>query len=130
MIPTYRNVYVQRALRVLSIAAVGLVLAAVPRVAEAAQVDASCAPDEVMVFAGGPRLHVRCAWPTGNIKYFALAVSSTNAADAARVLSVINTALVAGRTLTIKYDPNDLSGAAIGCLNSDCRLIQAVGFGK
>jgi hypothetical protein len=71
---------------------------------------------------------VRCAAPVGNIRYFA--VSTSDQAQAARVLSVINTALVAGRTLVINYDPMDLNGAAIGCLTSDCRLIRAVGFGK
>jgi hypothetical protein len=36
------------------------------------------------------------------------------------------TAVAARRPLSILYDPNDLSGAAIGCLNADCRLIQSV----
>jgi hypothetical protein len=99
-----------------------------PHGAAAAPTDTFCTPDQVVVFTNAPRLHVHCAAAVGGISYFA--VSTSDQAQAARVLSVISTALIAGRTLVIRYDPNDLSGAAIGCLNSDCRLIQAVGFGK
>ena len=67
---------------------------------------------------------------TGIGGIFFFAVSTQDAQFAARVLSVITTAQVAGRTLTILYDPADLSGAAIGCQNNDCRLIRAVGFGQ
>ena len=112
----------------LTSAAAGFLLLTLPQLAQAAPVDTSCTPDEVAVFTTETRLHVRCAAPVGNIRYFA--VSTSDQAKAARVLSVINTALVAGRTLWIKYDPVDLSGASIGCLNSDCRLIRAIGFGK
>jgi hypothetical protein len=72
------------------------------------------------------RVHVRCATLVGSFKYFAAPTSDQ--ANAARVLSVINTALVAGRTLIIRYDPADLSGSTFGCLTSDCRAIQAIGF--
>lgn len=112
----------------MSAAAAGFLLLMLPHLAQGAPVDAACTPDEVTVFTTAPRLHVRCAAAVGNIRYFA--VSTSDQGQAARVLSVINTALVAGRTLSIKYDPADLSGASIGCLNSDCRLIRAVGFGK
>jgi hypothetical protein len=83
-------------------------------------------PTEVMTYAA--RIHVRCAASVGGIRYFAL--STSDAANAARVLSVLTTAQVAGRTLTILYDPADISGAQIGCLVADCRLIQAAGFGQ
>ncbi len=96
--------------------------------AYAAPVDTLCAPDQVVVWTSAPRLHVRCSAAVGGIKYFV--VSTADAAQAARVLSVINAALIAGRTLIIRYDPADLSGAAIGCLTQDCRLIQGIGFGK
>jgi hypothetical protein len=36
--------------------------------------------------------------------------------------------VAARRPLGVTYDPNDLSGAAIGCINSNCRLIQAIGL--
>ena len=90
-------------------------------------VDISCTPAQVAVFADAPRLHVRCAASVGGILYFAL--STSDAAQAARVLSVLTTAQVAGRTLIIRYDPADLSGASIGCQVNDCRLIRAAGFG-
>ena len=118
---------------------------ALPQKAKAAEEVTLCTPDEVAVFTIAfnsgttrdqrgtptiitPRLHVRCTASVGGIRFFA--VSSSDGAMAARVLSVINTALVAGRTLTIRYDPTDLSGAGIGCLNADCRLILAIGFGR
>jgi hypothetical protein len=86
----------------------------------------SCAPTEVMTFSN--RVHIRCATAVSGISFFA--VGTSDAPNAARVLSILTTAQVAGRTLTILYEPNDLSGAAIGCLNSNCRLIRAVGFGQ
>jgi hypothetical protein len=90
--------------------------------------DISCVPVQVVVFTTAPRMHVRCASAVGGIVYFAQ--STSNSSLAARVLSLLTTAQVAGRTLVIRYDPADTSGAAIGCLISDCRLIQAVGFGR
>jgi hypothetical protein len=97
------------------------------RPAAAAPIDVFCTPNQVVVFTEEPRLHVRCEESFGGIIYFA--TSTTDAAQAARILSLIQTALVAGRTLIINYDPNDLSGAAIGCLTHDCRLIRRIGFG-
>lgn len=94
--------------------------------AQAADTWASCTPNQVMSFT--QRIHVRCASAIGKISYFAL--STQNAQLAARTLSLISTAQVAGRTLTVLYDPADLSGASIGCLTSDCRLIHAIGFGQ
>jgi hypothetical protein len=90
--------------------------------------DISCVPVQVVVFTTAPRMHVRCASAVGGIVYFAQ--STSNSALASRVLAVLTTAQVAGRTLVIRYNPADTSGAAIGCLVSDCRLIQAVGFGR
>jgi hypothetical protein len=94
--------------------------------AHAADTWASCTPNQVMTYS--QRIHVRCASAIGKISYFAL--STQNAQLAARTLSVISTAQVAGRTLTVLYDPADLTGASIGCLTSDCRLIHAIGFGQ
>jgi hypothetical protein len=94
------------------------------RPAAAAQVVVFCTPNEVQVYP--ERLHVRCDESFGGIVYFV--TSTADAAQAARSLSVIQTAMVAGRTLIVRYDPDDLSGAAIGCLTQDCRLIISIGF--
>ncbi len=107
------------------VSAVIVVLLAAGR-AQAAETWTSCTPVEIMTYQ--VRVHVRCAAAVGGITFFAAATQ--DAPYAARVLSVITAAQVAGRTLTILYDPADLSGAAIGCLTSDCRLIRAVGFGR
>jgi hypothetical protein len=94
------------------------------RTAKAAETWVSCTPVRVVTYQG--RVHVQCAAPINGVVYFA--VSTQDSAFAARVLSVIATAQVARRTLSILYDPADLSGAAIGCQNTDCRLIRGVGF--
>ena len=117
-------------------AAMALIFLLVPHPATAASQVTLCTPYEVVVYAHSPstgasnpqRLHVQCTAPVGNISYFA--VPGSDPAEAARVLSIITTALVSGRTLNIQYDPADLSGASIGCQNSNCRLIQSIGFQK
>ena len=86
----------------------------------------SCVPIQVVTFAS--RVHVQCQTAIGGVSYFA--ASTTNAANVARILSVLTAAQLAGRTLSILYDPADTSGTAIGCQAGDCRLIQAVGFGQ
>jgi hypothetical protein len=83
-----------------------------------------CTAQEVAVFPGS-RIHVLCNPGDGAIAFFALSVGNP---DASRVLSLAETAVAARRPLGITYDPGDLSGAAIGCLNSNCRLIQAIGL--
>ena len=112
------------------LAAAALLCILVPQPAKATEIFISCTPDQVMVFspAAGGRLHVHCAASVGGVSYFAL--SSSDPAAEARVLSVIKSAIISGRTLTILYDPADLSGSVVGCLNTDCRLIRAAGFQK
>ena len=90
--------------------------------AEAAEV--SCTPENVAVFP--TRVHVKCTTAFSGIRYFA--ASTADAAHAARVLSLLSTALAAGRTVNVFYDPADTSGAGIGCQANDCRLIQGVAF--
>jgi hypothetical protein len=107
-------------------AVVALTLIALVARAEAAETWVSCTPAAIATYQG--RLHVRCTAAIGGITFFA--ASTQDAAFAARVLSVITAAQVAGRTLSILYDPADLSGASIGCATNDCRLIRAVGFGQ
>jgi hypothetical protein len=84
-----------------------------------------CTPANVAVFE--KRVHVKCTASTPDgIRYFA---KSTADADAvARVLSLLSIAQVTGRTLDIRYDPSDTSGAILGCQPNDCRLIVAVGL--
>ncbi len=86
----------------------------------------SCVPINVTTYP--LRMHVQCQAPISGISYFAASTADT--ASAARILSILTTAQVAGRTLNVLYDPADTSGTAIGCPSSDCRLIQAVGFGQ
>lgn len=93
--------------------------------APAASVWISCTPIGVATYTR--RVHVQCSAAVGGISFFA--ASTADPSYAARVLSLISTAQVAGRTLSILYDPADTSGTGIGCGSSDCRLIQAVGFG-
>ena len=93
---------------------------------QATAVQVSCVPIGIMTYA--IRVHVQCQTAISGISYFAVATS--DGAYAARVLSVITAAQVAGRTLAIQYDPADTSGAAIGCQAASCRLATAVGFGQ
>ena len=94
----------------------------------AAPLDVFCTPNQVVVFTEAPRLQVRCDESFSGVVYFA--APTADPAQAGRILSVIQTALVAGRTLIVNYEPADLSGAVIGCQSNDCRLIRRIGFGK
>src|SRR5262245_22823748 len=92
-------------------ALVAAALAAAPAVS--APVDVFCTPNQVVVLTEVPRLQVRCDESFSGVVYFA--APTADAAQASRILSVIQTALVAGRTLIVNYEPADLSGAGIGC---------------
>jgi len=82
-----------------------------------------CTPANVATFAN--RVHVKCtATFGGGIQYFAVASSDT--AYANRFQSLASSALVAGRTVSILYDPADLSGGAFGCSTNDCRRAQGI----
>lgn len=93
-----------------------------------APIEVFCTPNQVIVFTEAPRLQVRCDESFSGVVYFA--APTADSAQASRILSVIQTALVAGRTLIVNYEPADLSGAGIGCQRNDCRLIRRIGFGK
>ncbi len=81
--------------------------------------DFLCTPIEVAAFAS--RVHVKCSSSSpGGFNYFA--VSTADSASASRYMSAFTTAFVMGKQLTIVFDPSDLSGAAIYCLNNNCRL--------
>jgi hypothetical protein len=83
-----------------------------------------CTASEVAIWPGS-RIHVQCSPGDGAITYFAMSVGNP---DASRVLSLAEAALAARRPLGIDYTPTDLSGASIGCGNSDCRLITFIGL--
>ena len=86
----------------------------------------ACTIGEIAVWVGS-RIHVRCdPGDTGGIDYFALSAGANP--DSNRVLSLATTAMAARLPVVIVYDPKDLSGAAFGCLTSNCRLIQAIGL--
>ena len=82
----------------------------------------ACTAQEVAVFPGS-RIHIRCDPGDGAIKYFVLSVGNP---DTSRILSLAATAVTARRPLFIGYDPNDTSGALIGCRVNDCRLIESL----
>jgi len=85
--------------------------------------DFACTIGEIAVWVGS-RIHVRCDPGTGGINYFALSAANP---DSNRVLSLATTAMAARLPVVIVFNPGDLSGAAFGCLTSNCRLIQAIG---
>lgn len=97
-----------------------------PDTAAAADVAAwkwyTCTPAEVSAFSD--RIHVRCAVPDGAIAYFAYPTRDAN--GSARYLSILSAAFIAGKKLSVGYDPADTSGPAFGCLASNCRPIAGL----
>lgn len=86
--------------------------------ASAATVWSDCVPVLTGTFAN--RTHVKCASAvSGGIVWFAVDSSKVDYAN--RFMSMVNTALVSGKTLTLNYDPADTSGASFGCAANDCR---------
>jgi hypothetical protein len=85
-----------------------------------------CTPVEVASLER--RIHVRCSTGRNGIVYFSLGTNRTasETAFANRALQIANMALVSGRPLVIRYESTDTSGTAIGCLDTDCRLIQTI----
>lgn len=90
----------------------------------------NCTPIEAAVWTKKPlqRIHVKCSAPppTTNYYYFAYPGTKKYSPDSDRFLNLITFAIQNGKTLAIDYDPADLSGNKIGCLNDDCRLIQSL----
>jgi hypothetical protein len=84
--------------------------------------------DTQRVAAYPDRIHVRCANEIGSdddlhINY--VAAPTQDAAHAARLLSIMTTALVTGEDLWVLYDSNP-DKVPRGCLVADCRLLVAV----
>lgn len=94
--------------------------------AAAAETTTNCTPIRVAAFKN--RVHVQCSSAVGGISFFAAPTSDPQ--NAARILSLISTAQVAGRNLLIWYDPANTSGASFGCQTKDCRIINGVAFGQ
>ncbi len=83
----------------------------------------ACTPARVAVFSS--RVHVKCFVANAGILYYAF--PTKDQAAAARVLTILNSALLTGRSLSIFNDPADTtSGPPIGCQASDCRIIIAL----
>lgn len=109
-----------RRMMVLFALVVGLAIA---EKAAAAETWTDCVPMGVATFSN--RVHVRCSAAVGGgILYFAM--QTTDSAAAARFVSVASSALIAGRTLKIQYDPADLTGGTFGCATGDCRRARAL----
>ena len=110
-----------------SIAALKVLQARLARAAEpAAGVTWTCSPDSVV--SANVRVVAHCASgyviPAVTTIYW-FAYPTSDSANASRMLSLFETAKATGSTVTFYFDTNDLSGAAYGCLNSDCRAIWA-----
>jgi hypothetical protein len=116
----------KRLMAAASLAAVAILCGLTAGTAPAQAAIIKCQPDEVAVWSN--RIHVRCEAAVAGVSYFAVPVS--DAAHAARMLSVISTAVVAGRAMLLTYEPSDTSGTSIGCPISNCRLLQGAAFGK
>lgn len=78
-----------------------------------------CTPNGVAVFEN--RVHIHCTTADSNgVSYFAY--PNTDAAQTARVLSLLLVAYTTTSPVYIYYDPNDTSGSAWGCQVADCRV--------
>jgi hypothetical protein len=116
--------------------------------AAARAAEVKCAVDQVSMLGG--RIHVRCAG-LAPIAYFALPITSPSALSLQLMGQLVfidnvkdpydpNSVAASGaalkvggasggtsvskgllRTMTIRYDENDTSGASFGCAPSDCR---------
>jgi hypothetical protein len=116
---------VYHARQVLAGAVVGvwaLIASPAPALAAGAFPGFLCNPDLVAVFPGR-FVSVHCVPGDGSIAWFAINIVNP---DSSRVLSLAATAVAARRSLSITYDPNDLSGQAFACNTGDCRVIQGV----
>jgi hypothetical protein len=100
---------------------VELVQAAAPT----AGVTWTCNPD--LVVSANVRVVAHCASPytNGAITIYWFAYPTSDSGNASRMLSLFETAKATSSTVTFYFDTNDLSGAAYGCLNADCRAIWA-----
>ena len=106
---------------IVSLVTVSLLSLALTTTVFAADKFFTCTPVDVAVFPNS-RIHVKCSPGDGPIQYFALGVKDDGEAN--RMLSILSTAFAAKKRLQILYNPDDLDGDKIGCLNKDCRLLR------
>jgi hypothetical protein len=104
-------------------AALGLTCLVSPVTSIAQEKFALCKPVETMSFP--TRVHVRCELPVDG-RFVSFAASTDDQQFASRVLHVSLVAQAAEKTLSILFDPNDLSGVKFGCQAEDCRAIRAI----
>ena len=87
----------------------------------------TCTPN--LVVSANVRVVARCASgyliPGTSTTIIWFAYPTSDSGNASRMLSLFETAKATGSTITVYFDTNDLSGAAYGCLNADCRAIWA-----
>ena len=94
--------------------------------AQAAGVTFTCHPD--LTVSANVRVVAHCASGyaiSGGPTIFWFAYPTSDSTNASRMLSVFEVASATGATVTFYFDTDDLSGAAYGCLNADCRAIWA-----
>jgi hypothetical protein len=99
-----------------------LVQAAAPT----AGVTYTCNPD--LVVSANVRVVAHCASGyviNGTTTIYWFAYPTSDSGNASRMLSLFETAKATSSTITFYFDTTDLSGAAYGCLNADCRAIWA-----
>ena len=72
------------------------------------------------------RIYVSCANSTGGISSFASAIG-TNAGNANRYLTILNTAVALGKTVSVFYDINSVNNP-LGC-QPDCRKLTGLVLG-
>lgn len=109
-----------------ALASIGALLLGYAHNALAALEIIDCTPVEVASLER--RIHIRCSTGRNGIIYFSLGTNrnANETAFANRAMQIGNMALVSGRPLAIRYESTDTSGTAIGCLDTDCRLIQTI----
>ena len=85
----------------------------------------TCSPN--LVVSANVRVVAHCANPytSGPLAIYWFAYPTSDSGNASRMLSLFETAKATGSTVTFYFDTADLSGAAYGCLNNDCRAIWA-----
>jgi len=92
-----------------------------------AQANFTCNPVNVASFSS--RVHVKCSPGSGAIVFFA--VSTTNTATAQRFQDLALSALVNNKTLTIQFNPADITtGPGFGCASVNCRPASAIFINK
>ena len=87
-----------------------------------AEMTVVCTPAGVATFVG--RIQVRCTQSFSGVVLFS--VGSSDTAAAARFMSLATSAMIAGRNVRITFDPAEQSGAPVGCLPADCRLMRGL----